>query len=71
MLLTMVGTVLGLLAAMATTRVLASVLHKVSPTALPPFMAIALLLGRVWLVACWLPARLASRIDPMVALRCE
>ncbi len=71
MLLTMVGTILGLLAAMATTRVLASVLHGVSPTDLPTFMAIALLLGIVGLVACWLPAHCAARIDPMVALRCE
>jgi len=69
MLLTIVGTVLGLLAAVATTRVLASVLYGVSPTNLPTFIVIVLLLGVVAFVACWLPARRAAKIDPMVALR--
>jgi putative ABC transport system permease protein len=71
MLLSMVGTVFGLLAAVATTRVLASVLHGISPTDLPTFMSIALLLGIVALIACWLPARRAAKVDPMVALRYE
>ena len=71
MLLTMVGTVLGLLAAVATTRVLASVLYGVSPTDLPTFIVIVLLLGVVALVACCPPARRAARVDPMEALRSE
>jgi macrolide transport system ATP-binding/permease protein len=66
-----VGTGLGLLAAIASTRVLASVLHGISPTDLPTFVAISLLLGVVALIACWLPARRAAKVDPMVALRYE
>jgi ABC-type antimicrobial peptide transport system permease subunit len=71
MLLTMVGTVLGLLAAVATTRVLTSVLYGVSPTDLPTFIVIVLLLGVVAFVACWLPARRAARVNPIEALRSE
>lgn len=71
MLLTMVGTVLGLLAAAATTRVLTSVLYGVSPTDLPTFIAIVLLLGVVAFVACWLPARRAAKMNPIEVLRNE
>jgi predicted permease len=71
MLLTMIGTILGLLAAVTTTRVLGSVLYGVSPTDLPTFIAIPLLLGIVASLACYVPARRAASIDPMVALRQE
>jgi ABC-type antimicrobial peptide transport system permease subunit len=71
MLLTLAGAVLGLLAAVVTTRVLAGVLYGVSPTDLPTFLAIVLLLGMVALVACWLPARRAARVNPIEALRSE
>jgi len=71
MLLTMVGSALGLLAALATTRVLASVLYGVSPTDLPTFIAIVLLLTAVAFVACWLPARRAGQVDVMKLLRAE
>jgi predicted permease len=71
MLLTMAGTALGVLAAVATTRVLASVLYGVSPTDLPTFIVIVLVLAAVAFVACWLPARRASRVNPIEALRYE
>jgi putative ABC transport system permease protein len=69
--LTLAGTILGMLAAVATTRVLASVLHGVSPTDIPTFIVIVLVLGTVALVACWLPARRAARVNPFEALRNE
>jgi predicted permease len=71
MLLTIVGTVAGLLAAVATTRVLASVLYGISPTDLPTFIVIVVLLGVVALVACWMPARRAAHVNPIEALRSE
>jgi predicted permease len=71
MALTLLGMVVGLAAAFATTRLMGSLLFEVSATDPPTFVAISLLLAAVALLACYLPARRASRIDPMVALRAE
>jgi putative ABC transport system permease protein len=69
--LAVVGIFIGVLGALAVTRLLRSLLFGVSPTDLATFVAIpALLLAVAWF-ACWLPARRAARVDPTVALRYE
>jgi putative ABC transport system permease protein len=71
MVLTGLGLGLGLAGALAFTRVLKSFLHGISPTDPWTFAVIAFFLAAVSALACYLPARRAAKIDPMVALRCE
>jgi len=69
--LVVMGLALGIAGALALTRLLASSLYEVSPTDPTTFAAVPAVLVAAALLACWLPARRATRIDPMVALRCE
>jgi len=69
--LALTGLVIGLCSALALTRVLRNLLYEVKPTDSLTFAAVSLLLVGIALFACWLPARRASRIDPMEALRYE
>ena len=69
--LTLVGVVIGILCALAASRLVASMLFGLSPNDLPTIGGVSLLLLIVALLAGYLPARRASGIDPMVALRTE
>jgi len=66
-----IGLILGLGAAFGLTRVLKSLLVQITPTDPVTFAGIALLLLVIGGVACWMPARKAAKIDPMIALRYE
>jgi hypothetical protein len=69
--LTLAGLFIGLFAALAAAGLLSSFLFGVRPTDPASFASVALLLGGAALLACYIPARRAIRVDPMVALRHE
>jgi putative ABC transport system permease protein len=65
------GIALGLLAALASTRLMTRFLFGVSPTDPLTFASVALLMITITLLACYIPARKATQVDPMIALRYE
>jgi putative ABC transport system permease protein len=69
--LTAIGIVFGLLGAVAISRLLAVVLIDLSPFDPLAFGGVAVFLSIVSLSACYLPARRATKVDPMIAIRCE
>lgn len=71
MLLAGAGIVAGIGGALALGRVLQSLLFEIRPTDPATFVGVAMLLALVTLAACWIPARRAMKVDPMVALRYE
>jgi ABC-type antimicrobial peptide transport system permease subunit len=67
--LALIGVAVGVVASLAVARVIASLLFQTAPTDPPTFFAMMCLLGLVALLAGYLPARRASKVNPMVALR--
>ncbi len=71
LLLTVLGVAAGSAGALALNRLLAGFLYGVRPTDFPTFLGASLALAGAALIAVWIPARRAMKVDPIVALRCE
>ena len=71
MLLTLIGIGLGVAASLGLTRVMASLLFGITATDVPTFLGVSLVLAAVALIANYIPARRATRVDPVIALRYE
>jgi putative ABC transport system permease protein len=71
MLITLIGVAMGLAAALAMTRIMQNLIFEVSPTDPATFALIALLMVSVALIATFIPARRATKVDPLQALHNE
>ena len=71
LILVLIGLVIGLVGAFALTRLISGLLFGIEPADPPTFGVVAALVFAVAMVACYIPARRATRLDPSAALRCE
>jgi putative ABC transport system permease protein len=71
MTLAVLGVLIGVSSALALTRLMGALLFEVKPGDPLTYVGISALLGTVAILACWIPARRAARVDPLVALRSE
>ncbi|HEU5132233.1 MAG TPA: FtsX-like permease family protein, partial [Pyrinomonadaceae bacterium] len=71
MTLVVIGTIAGLAGAYAVTRVMSNLLFQVTPTDFATFVVVPAVLLVVALVACLIPARRATKVDPLITLRYE
>lgn len=69
--LALIGSVIGLIGALAMTRLMSAMLFEVRVTDPLTYGTVSVLLILVVLMACWIPARRATKVDPIIALRCE
>jgi putative ABC transport system permease protein len=69
--LALLGLAIGVPAALALGQVISTQLYSVRPVDAPTYFATSAVLGFAALLACWIPARLAARVDPVIALRAE
>ena len=69
--LALIGTAIGLVGCLAATRLVSSLLYGVTPTDPWTIASASLLLVVVTILASWLPARRAAKVDPIIAIRCE
>jgi ABC-type antimicrobial peptide transport system permease subunit len=69
--LLVIGLAVGIAGGLVSSRVVRSLLFEVSPTDPLTYFAVAALLAIAAAVACWIPARRASRVDPIITLRAE
>ena len=67
----LIGIAIGLVGAFVAARALASIVYGVPVRDPATFVSVAIVLSIVALAACFIPARRAAKVDPMVALRCE
>ena len=65
------GVAAGLIGSIGLTRLMSALLFGVSPTDAGTFTSVAILLAGIAFLACWIPARRATRVDPIIALRTE